>query len=371
MTTAVAGNFQPYDPSFASFDRHHIEQDLKPQAFSFTGSGSEYFRIWIVNLLLSIITLGIYSAWAKVRRNRYFYDSTHVAGSSFEYHGNPIAILKGRIIAFVCLAAYQFSFKYSPALGFSVFGILMLVMPWLAWKSLQFKLYNSSYRGIRFGFRGSLGMAYLNFLLFPILAVISLYTLLPLSHRQIKKFQHEESRFGSTHFSFVAKISSFYLIYIIGFAALLVGLVGIVVATGGALAAVFTARDGARPDPNTVKTLMYVFGAIYAWLFCLVPLFFTMTQNLIWSNTRLGEHQFTSNMKLGKVIFIMLTNLIGVICTVGLFIPFAHIRTLKYRLESMTLIPKDNLDNFVAHEQQQTSATGEGMADLFDFDISM
>ena len=138
-----------------------------------------------------------------------------------------------------------------------------------------------------------------------------------------------------------------------------------------ALAAVFTARDGARPDPNTVKTLMYVFGAIYAWLFCLVPLFFTMTQNLIWSNTRLGEHQFTSNMKLGKVIFIMLTNLIGVICTVGLFIPFAHIRTLKYRLESMTLIPKDNLDNFVAHEQQQTSATGEGMADLFDFDISM
>ncbi|MDR1854861.1 MAG: DUF898 domain-containing protein, partial [Azoarcus sp.] len=37
----------------------------------FTGSGGEYFRIWIVNLLLSILTLGIYSAWAKVRREQY------------------------------------------------------------------------------------------------------------------------------------------------------------------------------------------------------------------------------------------------------------------------------------------------------------
>ena len=42
----------------------------------FRATGAEYFRIWIVNLLLTIITLGIYSAWAKVRRLRYFYGST-------------------------------------------------------------------------------------------------------------------------------------------------------------------------------------------------------------------------------------------------------------------------------------------------------
>ena len=39
----------------------------------FTGSGSEYFRIWIVNLLLTLVTLGLYYPWAKVRRLRYFY----------------------------------------------------------------------------------------------------------------------------------------------------------------------------------------------------------------------------------------------------------------------------------------------------------
>ncbi len=40
--------------------------------FEFTGDGREYFRIWIVNVSLTVITLGIYSAWAKVRRMRYF-----------------------------------------------------------------------------------------------------------------------------------------------------------------------------------------------------------------------------------------------------------------------------------------------------------
>ena len=34
---------------------------------SFTGDGKEYFRIWVVNLLLTLATFGIYSAWAKVR----------------------------------------------------------------------------------------------------------------------------------------------------------------------------------------------------------------------------------------------------------------------------------------------------------------
>jgi uncharacterized membrane protein YjgN (DUF898 family) len=66
--------------------------------------------------LLSVLTLGIYSAWAKVRRLRYFYDNTSVAGS-FDYHGNPISILKGRIIAVVLLAVHHFAGAANPLLG--------------------------------------------------------------------------------------------------------------------------------------------------------------------------------------------------------------------------------------------------------------
>ena len=56
----------------------------------FTGSGQEYFRIWIVNLMLTVATLGIYSAWAKVRRLQYFDRNTQLGGAVFDFRGNPI-----------------------------------------------------------------------------------------------------------------------------------------------------------------------------------------------------------------------------------------------------------------------------------------
>jgi uncharacterized membrane protein YjgN (DUF898 family) len=87
------------------------------ERFRFGGNATEYFGIWIVNLFLTVITLGIYSAWAKVRRKRYFYGNTWLADSNFEYHGNPVAILKGRIIAFVAFVAYSLTTQYSPKLG--------------------------------------------------------------------------------------------------------------------------------------------------------------------------------------------------------------------------------------------------------------
>ena len=67
--------------------------------FEFDAHGGEYFRIWIVNLLLTIVTLGIYSAWAKVRKLQYLYGHTRLAGSAFGYHGEPLKILRGRLIA--------------------------------------------------------------------------------------------------------------------------------------------------------------------------------------------------------------------------------------------------------------------------------
>src|SRR6187402_1366842 len=76
--------------------------------FEFRGDGGEYFRIWIVNLLLTIVTLGIYSAWAKVRRLRYFYGNTYLDGHSFEFHGRPLAILKGRLIVFGAYLLFVF-----------------------------------------------------------------------------------------------------------------------------------------------------------------------------------------------------------------------------------------------------------------------
>src|SRR6202166_4639400 len=102
-----------------------------PEPLSFTGTGGEYFGIWIVNLLLTIATLGIYSAWAKVRRLQYFYRNTRVAGAIFDYHGNPKAILKGRILALILVAAYKISYDISMWATVVVVLVLAGIMPWV------------------------------------------------------------------------------------------------------------------------------------------------------------------------------------------------------------------------------------------------
>lgn len=335
-------------------------------AIQFRATGSEYFGIWIVNLLLTIITFGIYSAWAKVRRNKYFYSSTEVAGSSFEYHGNPIAILKGRIIAFVLFGAYNVTIKYAPIAGLFMGLLLWAVLPWLIWKSMQFKLYNTSYRGIRFGFNGSAGQAYLYWLVFPLLAGITLSLLGPLAHQRLKRFQHSQSRFGTTMFSFNGTVGAFYLAYLILIAILVGG--GIAFAIALAVLGGVSLLAGGATTPFVM--IAGVLG-IYAFMFTVFPIFFSMIQNLIWNNTQLGEHRFVSQLRWTRMTFIMLTNLLGVIFTLGLFIPFAHVRMMRYRLESTTLVVKGSMDGFVADTQKNITAAGEGMVDLMDFDMSM
>lgn len=120
--------------------------------FAFTGNAGEYFRIWIVNLFLSIITLGVYSPWAKVRKKRYFYGNTWVAEANFDYHGDPVAILKGRIVAVLALVAYNVVEHYLPRFGAVTVILLMIGAPWLIVRSLKFNAVNSSYRNLRFHF---------------------------------------------------------------------------------------------------------------------------------------------------------------------------------------------------------------------------
>jgi uncharacterized membrane protein YjgN (DUF898 family) len=63
--------------------------EMRVERFTFTGNASEYFRIWIVNLFLTIITIGIYSPWAKVRRLKYFYGNTWLDGHNFDHFKGP------------------------------------------------------------------------------------------------------------------------------------------------------------------------------------------------------------------------------------------------------------------------------------------
>ena len=333
----------------------------------FNGSGSEYFGIWIVNLLLSIVTFGIYSAWAKVRKAKYMYGATSVGGTSFEYHGNPLAILKGRAIALVLVLGYQGALVLSKPIGLAIFGAFMLLTPWLVWKSLQYKLHNSSFRGIRFSFRGTLGNAYVTFLGWPFLNIFTLGLLSPFVHQRLKQYQHGESYFGKSRFRFDASAGAFYLQYLVAF---MIALAGIVALVG--IVWLSPLQQFGLVNTKAVPIKFFVgFICAYVWLFALFPLFFTLIQNLIWSHTALNGSRFDSRMKWGRMTFIAITNLLGIICTFGLFTPFAQIRSMRYRITSLSIAMTESLDQFASAPASELAATGEGVSDLLGFDISL
>lgn len=86
----------------------------EPKAMRFSGLTSEYFSIWLSNLLLSIVTLGIYSAWAKVRRLQYFYNHTYLDDYAFGYHADGLQILKGRLIVVATLIFLNVAATFFP-----------------------------------------------------------------------------------------------------------------------------------------------------------------------------------------------------------------------------------------------------------------
>src|SRR5687768_7088117 len=185
--------------------------------FRFDGRTDEYFRIWIVNLSLSIVTLVIYSARVKVRTERYFYGNTSVAGTAFEYLAQPLQILKSRLIALAAFGAYALSSRFLPLVEPFLILAFLAVMPVLIVASLRFRARYSSWRGLTFRFTGRIRDAYPLFLLWYIVVPFTLGLLIPwLVHRQ-KRYVVSHHRYGGAPFEFDAQAADFFGVYAIAF----------------------------------------------------------------------------------------------------------------------------------------------------------
>ena len=115
-----------------------------PVHIRFTGSGSEYFGIWIVNLLLMLVTLGLYYPWAKVRRLKYFYGNTLVDGSALDFHGSPKRMLRGTLLVVVLLVLYSVAGNVSPMAGLVAIVAVAAIAPALVRAAMRFRLSHTS-----------------------------------------------------------------------------------------------------------------------------------------------------------------------------------------------------------------------------------
>jgi uncharacterized membrane protein YjgN (DUF898 family) len=112
----------------------------------------------------------------------------------------------------------------------------------------------------------------------------------------------------------------------------------------------------------------FVFLPFYLLLFAY---FNANTANLIYNSTLLHEHSFDSNIRVGKLAWIYLSNAIATALTIGLALPWAKVRLAAYHASCLTLQSRGSLDEFIAAEEQNVSALGEEIGDVFDMDIGL
>ncbi|MFD2451971.1 YjgN family protein [Ideonella paludis] len=157
---------QQREPQFGwdntAFAPTQLAQDREPRALDvrFTGSGSEYFRIWIVNLLLIVVTASLYWPFARARRLAYFQANTVIDGQPLGFHGDPWKMFRGYLMMLALAIVYSVASNVSPMAALVSVAVLALVWPALWRASMQFRLANTSWRGVRFAFKGTLGGAY-------------------------------------------------------------------------------------------------------------------------------------------------------------------------------------------------------------------
>jgi len=350
----------------------------QPLAFQFTGSGYEYFKIWIVNLSLTIVTFGIYSAWAKVRRNRYFYGNTQLAGDAFEYLANPIAILKGRLIAVAFFTAWSVSQQIHWAAYAALTLMFLVLFPWVMVRALTFRARNTAFRNIRFTFRSTYGQAFLNFILLPIvLGIFTLGLIFPyLLYRQTK-WQIDNSGFGTEKFGFEARIIDYYKVFgvmlLIIFA--LIGAGFLVLGGGIGLVAGIPGAGGEGVGAGGMTAI--VIGVVVAYFVSLLVYIFMFAyakarfSNIMYCGTHIDGHLFTSDLSTWGVLKVYLINILGIIFTLGLFIPWAKVNIARYMADHVYLIPNGDLDRFVADQQSAVAAVGEEIGEMFDLDIGL
>lgn len=347
----------------------------------FRGTPGEYFKIWIVNVCLSIVTLGIYSAWAKVRTKRYFYGNTSLDGVSFDYDADPVKILKGRLIIGALFGAMAISQHILLPVYFVLLGLLFLALPWLIIKALSFNARYSSFRNVRFAFVGKLGEAYKIFVGLPLLTVLTLGLLHPYVKRQQVSYVMNSHRYGVRPFRFETSLSKFWAIYGVVFGVVIVMSIAMVVAVVTSISpkdlanlAAGAADAGANASPTQSPDLTVVwilYGCLYFVALFLLAFLNANLTNITWNNTQLGEHTFKSAQTTWGLFGLYITNLLMVVLTLGMTIPFALIRMADYRARCMTVNVVGGLDVMASDIQAEISAAGDAALDLGDFGIDL
>lgn len=333
-----------------------------PQQFSFHGIGGSLFGIQIVNVFLTLLTLGLYHFWAKVRVRKYLFSQSECAGDRFAYHGTGRELLVGFLracivfgIPYVMLAAgpefLDFNF-WVRVIAQVLAGILLIVfVPVAVASARRYRLSRTSWRGIRFSFRGRTWEFLILSLKGVLLTALTLGAYYPYFQTQRQAFLTSHSYFGTQRFHFEGHGSALAPSFVLTF--LLTPL-----AAGLPFVLMQTSKSA-----WSLLFLPFTLGPLWIW-------FIAKKQRYFWDHTSFGTGRFRSTVTWRRLLNLQVANLFLLVLTLGFGWPWVTVRNARFQLDNLSFVGSVDLDQ-VQQEAQQAATTGEGLANLLDtgFDL--
>jgi uncharacterized membrane protein YjgN (DUF898 family) len=307
---------------------------------SFHGNGGTLFGIHVVNVLLTLITFGIYYFWAKTRIRAYLSGQTEIEGDRFAYHGTARELLLGTLKAVLVfglpILLLQFVrdvldvpplLRRVAAIGLAVLAYAFFPIAMVG--ARRYRLSRTSWRGIRFSFRGRVGELLKIFILGSFLTGLTLGLYYPFFLVSRQAFLMSYSYFGGERFNFTGRGRDLF---------------------GRFLLAVLL----------TLPTL----GLCWVW-------YVAFKRRYFWDHTSFATARFSCSVTGGALLGLWVVNALLLIGTLGIAWPWVRVRNIHFAFRNLALVGALDLAR-IRQEAQQVGSMGEGLSGFFDsgFDLA-
>lgn len=306
----------------------------------FRGQGGTLFGIHVVNVLLTIVTLGIYYFWAKTRVRSYLMSQSEFEGDRFAYHGTARELLLGTLKAVlvfgVPILVLQ-AVRDMLDVPLAVRGAAALLVAVLAYAffpiamvgARRYRLSRTSWRGIRFSFRGRVVELLKIFLIGSLLTGVTFGLYYPFFLVSRQAFLVSYSYFGGERFEFTGRGRDLFSAFVV---AILL----------------------------TLPTL----GLCWVW-------YVAFKRRYFWRHTSFATARFACTVTGLALLKLWALNAVLLVATLGIAWPWVRVRNIDFAFRNLALVGPLDLDR-IRQEAQQAGSIGEGLSGFFDsgFDLA-
>lgn len=358
--------------------------DEKRPLLIYDGTLGDLYRIFFRNLLLQIVTLGIFRFWATTNNRRYVWSHMRFQGERFEYTGTGGELFKGFLLAIVVVFSAAFvagalsvvlrMVTKSAALGaLPVVALYLLIVVLAAgafFGAQRYRLSRTRWCGIRGGMTGSALGYGVRVLLYALMCVVTLGQMTSWASMRLAERRINASSFGSLAFRFKGRARAVYGLFLVTFVGVVVLFaVLFMVFLKGALASMHVGHAAGAGTALPLPALgsLFLFSALFCIGTMLMRGFYVaaLTRHVM-GNTSLGSQlRFGSSVSVARLLGLQCGNLAIVVFTLGLGAPIVLHRQMRFAAD--TLQVSGHLDpHMLGQSTVAAPLTGEGMLSLLD-----